>query len=848
MGDFLSHSMSSPHPGHCSNLAGAIEPPSLRGGPDECWGGERQLLSEEMFFKHVDQVLTANRRAPLGPGGPQHRSIRVNPGERVLQILAGPGSGKTEMLVWRVLFELLVRGVQSERLLVTTFTNKAATELGIRLVERCDQILGSVRSSHGSVDDPHVHDVRIGTIHSLCDALLAEFDTNYMEAGTEVIDEIETRVRIARDRYFAFREDPRNPNAVDIRLLRNEPLVSLFRPPWLDPRRPWPSTTMQQVDALMALLAQQTETWMPRCLQAGIPNGCQMVHGLSNLTADLEKLRHRWEVYLDKNQVLDFVTIQKRFLDRQHLILSHIDHVFVDEFQDTNPIQFGIHANWLKGSQTRLTVVGDDDQSLYRFRGSDISCFNQLEPHCKSSGIAYRQEKLEENWRSTRRIVDFARAFREASALKASSMQKRIIAPSGAELGLPPRLLVGPWEKIGACVADELARIGAGRLPTAEVPVPPSAAVLMFSTSERPVQSEDSAALTLRLKLQANLLRAYNPRNKTAAEYESPIAELFGLLSYLIDPVIKAPVGKGGRMVEVYASVDEQSKKDAAPTVPPSFRISDAHASFQKAFIKADGGNIGSPVGNRRELVEYIDQIRSDLISTTSNGDRTRLSIAGLVARLLTFDRYRGKGYTVELFRQGLFTTLLEATIAPSRMSMKSLDAAMEPTRDPKNRKIIWPDQFWQFLNLMGTLLDHTSLDDVEVEAFAEHAVAIMTFHQAKGLEFDHVYVAATGREVNPHAVLQTMLFSGKRPHYDIVDRQPVTRDKDVLALAAADRDREVYVALTRAKKRLTFLWDPKDERPNLELHQVLKTSFAQCPRKQHPEFPDITVQEWNYA
>ena len=112
--------------------------------------------------------------------------IRTEPHDRVLQILAGPGSGKTEMLVWRVLYELFVVGTPPRRIMVTTFTRKAATELGVRLVERSDALLHHAQRRGMVVRDPRVHDLRVGTIHSLCDALLAELDASYMEAGTQL--------------------------------------------------------------------------------------------------------------------------------------------------------------------------------------------------------------------------------------------------------------------------------------------------------------------------------------------------------------------------------------------------------------------------------------------------------------------------------------------------------------------------------------------------------------------------------------------------------------------------------------------------------------------------------------
>jgi DNA helicase-2/ATP-dependent DNA helicase PcrA len=154
-------------------------------------------VDRNLFFDLVDEVLISVGRAPLDPDGPQRAIVEVTPADRVLQILAGAGSGKTEMLVWRVLYELLVLGIPASRLIVTTFTRRAATELSVRLVERSDALLEQARKRGFEPADPHVHDLRIGTLHSLCDELLAEFDAEYMAAGTEVIDETETRVRLS---------------------------------------------------------------------------------------------------------------------------------------------------------------------------------------------------------------------------------------------------------------------------------------------------------------------------------------------------------------------------------------------------------------------------------------------------------------------------------------------------------------------------------------------------------------------------------------------------------------------------------------------------------------------------
>ena len=489
----------------------------------------------------------------------------------------------------------------------------------------------------------------------------------------------------------------------------------------------------------------------------------------------------------------------------------------------------------LANGSTRVTVVGDDDQSIYRFRGSDIECFADLQRVCEKQRVAFRMEKLEENWRSTRSIVEFGEAFRQASALAAVSMPKTVIAPESAQRGAPPRLIEGSWAAVSALVAEELTSLGVGRL-SRDGTTAPTAAVLLFSTSEKETKRGATAALDLRRAMEAEGLRVYNPRSKTAGRKGSPVYELAGLLSYFFDPVTQASVGKGSRAVEVWASNNNPDYANAALTARPPFRLPHAHAAIQKGFLKAHG-KVGSPGVVTESLVNYLDQIRENLIEAGeaySRGDASpvRLTLSGLVARILSFPHFRDVGFTTKLFREALFTHLLESHIAPTRLTHASMDQPLDPRRDAQG-KVVWSDQVWQFLGVLGPLLTGYDLDDEEVDAFAEHAVAIMTFHQAKGLEFDHVYVGLTGRDADPHTVLRTMLFSGRTPDYSLDNNgQPLTNDSGVARLAAADRDREVYVATTRARNGLTILHDPEDSRPLTSLNPSLAALFRDIPER----------------
>jgi superfamily I DNA/RNA helicase len=790
------------------------------------------------FFDCVNDVLRESGRPGLTKDGAEQGAIDVRADDRVLQILAGPGSGKTEVLVWRVLYELFANKVEASRILVTTFTKRAATELQVRLVERSDSFITAAAKKGVTVPDPQVHSLRVGTVHSLCDELLAEFDDDYVAEGTQLIDESEVAVRLARDFRWVLGSGTGGAKRVVDRLKDHEPLRALFRPPWED--QTWPARTMQTVQFLLAILNQHTETWIPRCGEGATHNGVEVVHGPSGLTSDLVKLQSRWEAYLREYAILDFMTLQKRFLDQQAKLISKVDHVFVDEFQDTNPIQFAMHTRWLAGAN-RLTVVGDDDQSIYRFRGSDIECFASLEPVSNAKGSAYRRSTLGVNHRSSKPIVEFSEAFKRRSVLARLAMEKQITARDNAPAAPSVRLLTGGWTAVCAAVASEVAQYGIARASGKSSEE--SAAALMFSTSERERQNWTPPALALRHALESGGARVFNPRNRMASHADSPVSALLALISYLIDPVSLAAAGKGGRVVEVWASCSDASKSSKVPharSAPPPFFINGYHAALQKRFVKGNGGRVGAPAQDRAAVLAYVDEVRNLLANRAAQSGR--LTLAGFIFRILADPFFRGCGFNVKLFRQALFTQLLEANIAPTRLTMRSLDEPLRLTTT--NGKYVWDERYWSLLNIFGAFLESMPIDDPEIEAFEENSMLLLTFHQAKGLEFDHVYVGGTGREPDIGPALRTQVFSGKPVKFTVATSGELrTRDKHTLELAAADRDREVYVAITRAKKTLTLLHDPAGEN-FMRLNPAIEAIFTDRKPKPHPHAPGVTVQE----
>jgi len=273
-------------------------------------------------------------------------------GEGPLLILAGAGSGKTRVIVHRIAHLIRERGVPPRRILAVTFTNKAAAEMR----ERVEKLLDG--------GEPPL----ISTFHSACVRILRR--------------EIE---KLGYTSHFAIYDD-RDAE----RLLKD-----IIREHNLDEKKYPPRMFSAAIDDC------KNAGRGPGDLPVGDPVG-----------KNIARVYTAYQERLKRCNALDFgdlimlavklfeehPEVLERYRDRFHWIL-------VDEYQDTNPIQYRL-VRLLAGERRNLCVVGDDDQSIYRWRGADIR--NILDFEKDFPGVT--MVKLEQNYRSTRNILAAAGA------------------------------------------------------------------------------------------------------------------------------------------------------------------------------------------------------------------------------------------------------------------------------------------------------------------------------------------------------------------------------------------------------------------------------------------------------
>ncbi|PRY64841.1 DNA helicase-2/ATP-dependent DNA helicase PcrA [Vreelandella songnenensis] len=290
----------------------------------------------------LDQLNTAQREAVSAPQGN-------------LLVLAGAGSGKTRVLVHRIAWLMHAEGLSPYALLAVTFTNKAAREMRTRL----EALLGH-----------SLRNVWVGTFHSIAHRLLR---THWQDArlpqNFQIIDS-DDQLRLIK------------------RLLKDYSIDDERYPP------------------------RQVQGFIGGCKEEGLRPHQVNVDG-DGYMAQMVELYERYQLTCERGGLVDFGELLLRSLELLRdnpPLLDHyrerFGHVLVDEFQDTNTLQYA----WLKlltGMQTPMTAVGDDDQSIYGWRGAKIENIRRFEEEFPQTHTV----RLEQNYRSTSAILDAANAL-----------------------------------------------------------------------------------------------------------------------------------------------------------------------------------------------------------------------------------------------------------------------------------------------------------------------------------------------------------------------------------------------------------------------------------------------------
>jgi DNA helicase II / ATP-dependent DNA helicase PcrA len=288
-----------------------------------------------------------------GLNEPQREAVMH--GEGPLLILAGAGSGKTRVLTHRIAYLLATGQARASELLAITFTNKAAQEMR----ERVELLVG-----------PRTRAMWLMTFHAACARML--------RADAQ---------RLGYTRQFTIYDQ------ADARRLVKRCIEELD----VDPRRFTPAAIHHQISDAKNRL-RDADAY-------GQLVGSYFEQTVADVYRVYERELHRMNAMDFDDLLMRTVDVLRLFQEVQDRYASAFRHVLVDEYQDTNPAQY----EWLKllvREHRNLAVVGDDDQSIYGFRGADVRNILDFEDDFPDAHVV----RLEQNYRSTQTILDAANA------------------------------------------------------------------------------------------------------------------------------------------------------------------------------------------------------------------------------------------------------------------------------------------------------------------------------------------------------------------------------------------------------------------------------------------------------
>ena len=298
---------------------------------------------------------------------PQQREA-VETTEGPVLILAGAGSGKTRVITYRIAYLIEHKGVMPESILAMTFTNKAAAEMG----ERVEKLVGGL-----SIAKPV-----ISTFHSFCVRMLRR-DIEAMRIPSAVPGQ----PPIGHTKNFVIYDESDQQSVVK----------SVMKRLGVDDKQLTPRTVLGRISWAKNHMLDPQELY----LQSADPKTEKVAHLFEEYRKELRKANA-----LDFDDLLlDAVRLLKSAPQVREYYNKRFQYLLIDEYQDTNRPQYEL-MRMLAGAQHNVCAVGDEDQSIYSWRGADIRNILEFEQDFPEAKII----RLEQNYRSTQNILQAASA------------------------------------------------------------------------------------------------------------------------------------------------------------------------------------------------------------------------------------------------------------------------------------------------------------------------------------------------------------------------------------------------------------------------------------------------------
>jgi DNA helicase-2/ATP-dependent DNA helicase PcrA len=612
-------------------------------------------------------------------------------------ILAGAGSGKTRVLTTRIAWLLQTGQISPGGVMAVTFTNKAAKEMLTRL---------------GAMLPVNVRGMWIGTFHGLCNRFLrAHWKLAGLPQSFQILDSADTLSAVKRViKAMKLDEERFVPKQVTW-------VIAGSKDAGLRPK----DVTVH--DGQTQKLVEIYQAYEDQCQREGVVDFAELMLRTYEIMRDNPAVREHY---------------QRRFA-----------HILVDEFQDTNRLQYA----WLKmfaGTQAAVFAVGDDDQSIYAFRGAQVGNMADFEREFRVRHLI----KLERNYRSFGHILDSANHLISHNAHR---LGKNLRTEAGP--GEPVRVQESPSDFAEAqWLLEEAQQLHRGGLARREI------AVLYRSNAQSRVLESALFNAGIPYRVYGGLRFFERAEVKHALAYLRLIENPSDDTSYL--RVVNFPTrGIGARTLE---QLQDAARASGRSLWQSATAIAGKGGSNLAAFqALVDGMRAATQGMTLREIIEHMLHTSGllDYYRTEKDGADRIENLEELVNAAEAFVTQEGFG------KDAIALPVDEHGPGTLSAGVPAAVAAVDVTPDAETGEIISP---------LAAFLTHAALEAGDNQAQAgQDALQLMTVHSAKGLEFDAVFI--------------TGLEEGLFPHENALS------DADGLE----EERRLMYVAITRARQRL---------------------------------------------
>jgi len=670
---------------------------------------------DELPFDEAHRLSASIPRSSLLSGlNPEQLAAVTLPPQPAL-ILAGAGSGKTRVLTTRIAWLVQTRQVSTAGILAVTFTNKAAKEMLGRLA---------------GMLPVNLRGMWMGTFHGLCNRFLR---THYRDAALpqtfQILDSADQLAALKRLlKAYQFSEDQYPPR-------QTAWFINGCK------EKGWRAKDVEVDNDFDGKLIEIYRLYDEQCQREGV--------------VDFAELLLRSYELLMRNQPL-----------REHY-QARFRHILVDEFQDTNVLQY----RWLKllaglgtPDPASIFAVGDDDQSIYAFRGANVGNMAEFEREFRVQNVI----KLEQNYRSHGHILDAANALIRNNG---SRLGKNLWTDAG--LGEPVRV----YEAISDVqeaqwLVDEVKSLVREGLNRSDI------AVLYRSNAQSRVIEHALFSAAVPYRVYGGLRFFERQEVKHALAYLRLVANPDDDTSFT--RVVNVPGrGIGARTVEVLQDAARASGSSLYATAlkldsKTSATVAAKIGVFVKLIERLRFETQAMPLS---EMIEHVNHA-SGLIAFYEGEKEGAERIENLNELVNAAASFSGE----EGYAQNARANAIATTIPAPRAELQT-EGAIDVDRDdgPDDLEVLDAGIVDPaYASPLDAFLAHASLEAGDNQASAgQDALQLMTVHSAKGLEFDAVFIGGLEEGLFPH-------------------------DNSTTDLAGLEEERRLmYVAITRARKRL---------------------------------------------